>query len=261
MRRLLRVLAWEFRDRSRMLLIMAMYLTLLFALQLNAWGLWLSIMTFSIVDDVLFCMTRTLVDPVVMVYRLVSPVVAVLTCVCFSHEYETKVLRSLMLKPVGKTTVFLAKLLYLVLASCLAFAAASAVYLALMSPRSLMSILSSSLLPIAILVVGAHYAAIFLLVISVATLFSIVLRNTALSAGLSLLIIYILDYVGSIAVSLRILPPWSIYQSFYENLFNIHFLISSPSVIFNLEPLKATSLSIMLLAFSWLMFTRVTEYG
>jgi len=261
LRRLLRVLTWEFKDRSRMLLIVAMYLTLLFALQLNAWGLWLSTTTLSIVDDVLFCMTRTLVDPVVMVYRLVSPVVAVLTCVCFSHEYETRVLRSLVLKPVEKTTIFLAKLLYLVLASCLVFAAASVVYLALMDPRSLMSILSSSVLPIAILVVGAHYLAIFLLVISVATLFSVVLRNTALSAGLSLLVIYILDYIGSIAVSLRMLPPWSIYQSFYENLFNIHILVSSPPVVFNLEPLKAVSFSIMLLAFSWIIFTRVTEYG
>ncbi|MBO3755148.1 MAG: hypothetical protein FGF53_09810 [Candidatus Brockarchaeota archaeon] len=262
--KLLRVLAWEFKDRSKVLLVLAMYLTLLFALQFRVIGLQLGTIWAGsppTMDDVLSLTTGMVTFPFVMIYRLVSPLIAILTCVCFSYEYETGVLRSLMLKPVGKTTIFLAKTVYVILASCLAFVSASAVYMALAEPRVLTSILSSSLLPLIILAVGAHYATIFLLVISIASLFSTVLRKTALSTGLSLLVVYMLDYVGSIASSLRdTLPPWSMW----EHIHSVRFLIEDPSSLLPLltgEPLKAAVISLMLLAFSWLMFTRVTEYG
>jgi hypothetical protein len=262
--RFLRVLVWEFKDRSRMLLVLAMYLTLLFALQFRVIGLQLGTTIGGsppTADEILSLATGMVTFPFVMIYRLVSPLVAILTCICFSYEYETGVLRSLMLKPVGKSTVFLAKTVCVVLASCLVFVAASAVYLALVEPRVLTVILSSSFLPLIILVVGVHYTTIFLFVISVATFFSVVFGRTALSTGLSLLVVYLLDYVGSIAPSLgETLPPWSMWR----HIHSVRLLVIDPSSLLPMltgEPLKAAVVSLVLLTFSWLVFARVTEYG
>jgi hypothetical protein len=97
----------------------------------------------------------------------------------------------------------------------------------------------------------------FFIIISVATFLSIMIKKTSLSAGVSIAALYMLDYIGTIATSLRAtLPPWSIFQSLYNNVTNIFF----PSPI-GLGPILNIILaSIVLLALSWLIFGKVTEY-
>jgi hypothetical protein len=240
--------------------VLAIYLLLIFSLWFREINLGLFGSGFGETEvRELVCLgaTRTITDPFFYIYRFVSPLLVLLTSVVFSYEHETGILRSLMLKPVKKTTVFLAKLAYLILTASLVFVVAVAIYLVLLEPTAFIYILSSQSFQLSMIMVGLHYIIMFFMIISVATFLSIMIKKTSLSAGVSIAALYMLDYIGTIATSLRAtLPPWSIFQSLYNNVTNIFF----PSPI-GLGPILNIILaSIVLLALSWLIFGKVTEY-
>jgi len=201
--------------------------------------------------------TRTITDPFFYIYRFVSPLLVLLTSIVFSYEHETGILRSLMLKPVKKTTVFLAKLVYIIFTVSLVFVAAVTIYLVLLEPSAFIYILSSQNFQLSMVMVGSHYLIMFLMIISVATFLSTIIKKTSLSAGIAIAALYMLDYIGTIATSLRTtLPPWSIFYSVYSNITSIFY----PSPIGLGAVLNIILVSVVLLALSWLIFGRVTEY-
>jgi hypothetical protein len=200
---------------------------------------------------------RTIIDPFFYIYRFVSPLLVLLTSIVFSYEHETGILRSLMLKPVKKSTVFLAKLAYIILIPLLVFTAASTMYLALLEPNAFIDILSSQTFQMSIIIVGLHYLTTFLMIISVAAFLSIIIKKTSLSAGISIAILYMLEYIETIATSLRtVLPPWSIHHSLTPNVYKVFF----PAPIDFGAILNVILGSIILLALSWLVFGKLTEY-
>ena len=200
---------------------------------------------------------RTIIDPFFYIYRFVSPLLVLLTSVVFSYEHETGILRSLMLKPVKKTTAFLAKLAYIILIPLLVFTAASTMYLALLEPKAFIEILSSQSFQLSMIIVELHYLTMFIMIISVAAFLSIIIKKTSLSAGISIAILYMLEYIETIAMSLRtILPPWSIHHSLTPNVYKIFF----PAPLDLGAILNVILGSIVLLALSWLVFGKVTEY-
>ena len=200
---------------------------------------------------------RTITDPFFYIYRFVSPLLVILTSLVFSYEHETGILRSLMLKPVKRTTIFLAKLAYIILMPLLVFTAASTMYLALLEPKAFIDILSSQSFQLSMIIVSLHYLTMFIMIVSVAAFLSIMIKKTSLSAGISIAVLYMLEYIETIATSLRtILPPWSIHNTLLPNVTNIFY--PSPlnfGTIFNV--ILASS---VLLAMSWLVFGRMTEY-
>jgi len=201
---------------------------------------------------------RMTTDPFINIYRFVSPLLVLLTSVVFSHEHETGILRSLMLKPVKKTTVFLAKLAYLIITSTLVFIVGSTIYLVLLEPKAFIDTLSSvpEMLP-SMIIVYLHYFTMFLVIISLATFLSIIIKRTSISAGISIAILYMLEYVETVATSLRAtLPPWSIHSALLDNITNIFW--HQPLVFGGI--LNVILASFVLLALSWLVFGRMTEY-
>jgi hypothetical protein len=201
--------------------------------------------------------TRTITDPFFYIYRFVSPLLVLLTSMVFSYEHETGILRSLMLKPVKKTAVFLAKLIYIIFTMSLVFVVTVTIYLVLLEPSAFIYILSSQSFQLSMIMVGLHYFIMFIMIISVATFLSMLVKKTSLSAGIAIAILYILDYIGTIATSLRTtLPPWSIFYSVYSNVTNIFF----PSPIGLGTVLSVILASVVLLSLSWIIFEKVTEY-
>jgi hypothetical protein len=200
---------------------------------------------------------RMTTDPFINIYRFVSPLLVLLTSVVFSHEHETGILRSLMLKPVKKTTVFLAKLAYLIITVTLVFIVGSTIYLVLLEPKAFIGTLSVPEMLPSMIIVYLHYLTMFLVIISLATFLSTIIKKTSISAGIAIAILYMLEYMETVATSLRtILPPWSICST----------LIVDVSDIFWSQPLNfgtilnAILASFVLLALSWLVFGRMTEY-
>jgi hypothetical protein len=200
---------------------------------------------------------RMTTDPFINIYRFVSPLLVLLTSVVFSHEHETGILRSLMLKPVKKTTVFLAKLAYFIITVTLVFIVGSTIYLVLLEPKAFIGTLSVPEMLPSMIIVYLHYLTMFLVIISLATFLSTIIKKTSISAGIAIAILYMLEYMETVATSLRtILPPWSICST----------LIVDVSDIFWSQPLNfgtilnAILASFVLLALSWLVFGRMTEY-
>ena len=200
---------------------------------------------------------RTITDPFLYIYRFVSPLLVLLTSVVFSLEHETGILRSLMLKPVKKTTVFLAKLAYLILTMSLVFIVGSVIYLVLLEPKAFIDILSVPEMLPSMVIVNLHYFTMFLVIISLATFLSIIIKKTSISAGISIAILYMLEYIETTATSLRTtLPPWSIWSTLTVDVSNIFW---SQPLDFG-AVLNVILASFVLLALSWLVFERMTEY-
>jgi hypothetical protein len=200
---------------------------------------------------------RTIMDPFLYIYRFVSPLLVLLTSVVFSHEHETGILRSLMLKPVKKTTVFLAKLAYLILTMSLVFIVGSTIYLVLLEPKAFIDVLSVPEMLPSMVIVNLHYFTMFLVIISLATFLSIIIKKTSISAGISIAILYMLEYIETTATSLRTtLPPWSIWSTLTVDVSNIFW---SQPLDFG-AVLNVILASFVLLALSWLVFGRMTEY-
>ena len=200
---------------------------------------------------------RMTTDPFLYIYRFVSPLLVLLTSVVFSHEHETGILRSLTLKPVKKTTVFLAKLAYLIIASTLVFITGSTIYLVLLEPKAFIDTLSVPEMLPSIIVVYLHYFTMFLVIISLATFLSTIIKKTSISAGIAIAILYMLEYMETVASSLRaILPPGNII---YTLLPNVTYIFWSQPLDFG-TVLNDILACFILLALSWLVFGRMTEY-
>jgi hypothetical protein len=200
---------------------------------------------------------RMTTDPFINIYRFVSPLLVLLTSVVFSHEHETGILRSLMLKPVKKTTVFLAKLAYLIITVTLVFIVGSTIYLVLLEPKAFIGTLSVPEMLPSMIIVYLHYFTMFLVIISLATFLSTIIKKTSISAGIAIAVLYMLEYMETVATSLRTtLPPWSI---------NSTLIVDVTSIFWN-QPLdfgtvlNAILASFVLLAISWIVFGRMTEY-
>ncbi|MBS7633265.1 ABC transporter permease [Candidatus Bathyarchaeota archaeon] len=240
---------------------MAIYVLLIFSLQfkevnlgLAGSGAWDEMWTKKLVC---FGLIRMITDPFFYIYRFVSPLLVLLTSVVFSYEHETGILRSLMLKPVKKTTVFLAKLAYLIITAMLIFIVSSTIYLVQLEPKAFNDILSVPEMLPSMIIVNLHYFTMFLTIISLSTFLSIIIKRTSISAGISIAILYMLEYIETVATSLRTtLPPWSIDSTLIVNVSNIFW---SQPLVFG-AVLNVILASFILLALSWLVFGRMTEY-
>jgi len=200
---------------------------------------------------------RMTTDPFLYIYRFVSPLLVLLTSVVFSYEQETGILRSLMLKPVKKTTVFLAKLAYLIITSTLVFVVGTTVYLVLLEPKAFIDVLSVPVMLPSMIIIYIHYFTLFLVIISIAAFLSIIVKKTSISAGIAIAILYMLEYMETVASSLRtILPPWNIMQTLLPN---VTYIFWSAPLDFS-TVLNDILASFILLALSWLVFGRMTEY-
>jgi len=196
-------------------------------------------------------------DPFIYIYRFVSPLLVLLASMVFSYEHETGILRSLMLKPVKKTTVFLAKLAYLIITATMVFIVGSTIYLVLLEPTAFIDALSVPEMLSSMVIVNLHYFTMFLVIISLAAFLSIIIKRTSISAGISIAILYMLEYVETVATSLRTtLPPWSINSTLIVDVSNIFW---SQPLVFG-ATMNVILASFILLALSWLIFGRMTEY-
>jgi len=196
-------------------------------------------------------------DPFIYIYRFVSPLLVLLASMVFSYEHETGILRSLMLKPVKKTTVFLAKLAYLIITATMVFIVGSTIYLVLLEPKAFIDALSVPEMLSSMVIVNLHYFTMFLVIISLAAFLSIIIKRTSISAGISIAILYMLEYVETVATSLRTtLPPWSINSTLIVDVSNIFW---SQPLVFG-ATMNVILASFILLALSWLIFGRMTEY-
>ena len=200
---------------------------------------------------------RMITDPFIYIYRFVSPLLVLLASMVFSYEHETGILRSLMLKPVKKTTVFLAKLAYLIITATMVFIVGSTIYLVLLEPTAFIDALSVPEMLSSMVIVNLHYFTMFLVIISLAAFLSIIIKRTSISAGISIAILYMLEYVETVATSLRTtLPPWSINSTLIVDVSNIFW---SQPLVFG-ATMNVILASFILLALSWLIFGRMTEY-